>query len=135
MEEIRPETQQKIRILMIDDEADFCLFVMMNLELTGKFEVMTTTDGSQGIVMASKHQPDLILLDIVMPGMSGGQIAEQLQASHKTGHIPILFVTAIASRSQVQAQEGIIGGRQFIAKPVTPDELIAKIAGLGIKPR
>jgi len=80
--------------------------------------------------MASKEHPDLILLDIIMPEMSGGQVAEQLLDSPKTKNIPILFITAIASRKVVQSQEGIIGGRNFIAKPVTPEELMAKINGV-----
>ncbi|OIP91222.1 MAG: hypothetical protein AUK24_03310 [Syntrophaceae bacterium CG2_30_49_12] len=123
-----PPTKKKI--LLIDDEEDFCFFVKLNLEKTGKFEVMTTTSGSRGIVMASKEHPDLILLDIIMPEMSGGQVAEQLLDSPKTKNIPILFITAIASRKVVQSQEGIIGGRNFIAKPVTPEELMAKINGV-----
>ena len=123
-----PPTKKKI--LLIDDEEDFCFFVKLNLEKTGKFEVMTTTSGSRGIVMASKEHPDLILLDIIMPEMSGGQVAEQLFDNPKTKNIPVLFITAIASRSDVQSQEGIIGGRNFIAKPVTPEELMAKINGV-----
>ena len=120
----------KKKILLIDDEEDFCFFVKLNLEKTEKFEVLTTTSGSKGIVMASKEHPDLILLDIIMPEMSGGQVAEQLFDSPKTKNIPVLFITAITSRRVVQSQEGIIGGRNFIAKPVTPEELMAKIEGV-----
>lgn len=127
---VNPETpNKKLKILLIDDEEDFCYFVKLNLENTGKFEVLTTTSGAKGIIIASKEQPDLILLDILMPEMSGGQVAEKLRDSHKAAHIPILFITAIASRQHVQSEEGVIGGRQFIAKPVTPPELMAKIAG------
>ncbi len=129
------ELRNKLKILLIDDEADFCYFVKLNLEKTGRFEVLTATNGQDGIVLASRELPDLIILDVVMPGLGGGEVAARLQESHKTGHIPILFITAIASRTQVQAHEGLIGGRKFIAKPVTPDELMAKIDGLGIKPR
>jgi CheY-like chemotaxis protein len=118
---------RKKKILLIDDEEDFCFFVKLNLEKTGNFEVMTTTSGSKGIIMASKEQPDLILLDIIMPEISGGQVAEQLLESPRTRDIPVLFITAIASRREVQSQEGIIGGRQFIAKPVTPEEITLKI--------
>ena len=121
---------QKKKILLIDDEEDFCFFVKLNLEKTGKFEVLTTTSGSKGIILASKEQPDLILLDIIMPEISGGQVAEQLLESPKTKDIPVLFITAIASRREVQSQEGIIGGRQFLAKPVTPEEILAKINGV-----
>ena len=124
----------KKKILLIDDEEDFCFFVKLNLEKSGKFEVLTTTSGSKGIVMASSERPDLILLDIIMPEISGGQVAELLLESPKTKDIPVLFITAIASRREVQSQEGIIGERQFIAKPVTPEEIMAKInAVLGTK--
>ena len=120
----------KKRILLIDDEEDFCFFVKLNLEKTGRFEILTTTSGAEGVVMASKEPLDMILLDIIMPEMGGGQVAELLFENPKTRRIPVLFITAIASRRQVQSQEGIIGGRNFIAKPVTPEELMAKIDGV-----
>jgi CheY-like chemotaxis protein len=118
---------EKKKILVIDDEEDFCFFVKLNLEKTGKFDVLTATNGTMGIMMASEKHPDLILLDIIMPEISGGQIAEQLLEDPKTRDIPVLFVTAIASRREVQSHEGIIGGRQFIAKPVTPQEILIKV--------
>jgi len=118
---------KKMRILLIDDEEDFGFFVKLNLEKTGRFEVTTTTSGSKGLILASKERPDLILLDIIMPELSGGDVAEQLLESPETADIPVLFITAIASRTEVQSQQGTIGGRSFIAKPVTPDELMAKI--------
>jgi len=117
----------KTKILLVDDEDDFCFFVKLNLEKSGTFEVRTATSGPEGILLALKERPDLILLDIIMPELSGDQVAEQLMENPETRDIPLLFITAIASRRQVQSQEGIIGGRQFIAKPVTPEELIAKI--------
>lgn len=129
----QPLKNKKMKVVLIDDEADFCFFVKLNLELTGKFDVLTATNGEDGFILAAKEQPDLVILDVVMPGMSGGQVADRMQHSQKVGHIPILFITAIASRDQVQAHEGLIGGRQFIAKPVTPQELMAKIASLGFK--
>ena len=118
---------KKIKILLIDDEEDFGFFVKLNLEKTGRFEVTTTTSGTKGIVLASKEHPDLILLDIIMPELGGGQVAEQLLENPETANIPVLFITAIASRTQVQSQHGTIGGRHFIAKPVTPVELLEKI--------
>ena len=118
---------EKKKILLIDDEEDFCFFVKLNLEKTGRFEVLTTTSGSIGLTMASREHPDLILLDIIMPEMGGGQVAELLSDNPGTRKIPVLFITAIASRREVQSQEGIIGGRNFIAKPVTPEELMTKI--------
>ncbi|MBM4271680.1 MAG: response regulator [Deltaproteobacteria bacterium] len=126
-EEMKSEASLKKKILLIDDEEDFCFFVKLNLEQSGKYEVLTATSGSSGIILASKEHPDLILLDIIMPEMSGGQVAELLLENPKTKNIPVLFITAIASRREVQSQEGIIGGRNFIAKPVTPDELMARL--------
>ncbi|MGZ3579565.1 MAG: response regulator [Syntrophales bacterium] len=127
-EEIKSEAApEKKKVLLIDDEEDFCFFVKLNLEKTGRFEVLTTTSGGSGVVLASQERPDLILLDIIMPEMGGGQVAELLSDSPETRDIPVLFITAIASRREVQSQEGIIGGRNFIAKPVTPAELMAKI--------
>jgi len=129
-EEIKSEvSSKKIKLLLIDDEEDFCFFVKLNLEKTGKYEVLTTTSGVNGVIMASRERPDLVLLDIIMPEMGGGQVAELLLENPKTRDIPVMFITAIASRREVQSQEGIIGGRNFIAKPVTPDELMAKLDG------
>ncbi|HYA15663.1 MAG TPA: response regulator [Syntrophales bacterium] len=124
---VKPEMRRKKKILLVDDEEDFCFFVKLNLEQTGKYEVLTATSGSSGLIMASQELPDLVLLDIIMPEMNGGQVAELLLDNPKTKDIPVIFITAIASRSEVQSQEGVIGGRRFIAKPVTPIELIAKI--------
>jgi CheY-like chemotaxis protein len=89
--------------------------------------VLTTTSGADGVIIASRERPDLVLLDIIMPEMGGGQVAELLLENQKTRNIPVMFITAIASRREVQSQEGIIGGRNFIAKPVTPEELMAKL--------
>jgi CheY-like chemotaxis protein len=135
-EEIMDEAKQsetlnrKRKVLLIDDEEDFCFFVRLNLEKTGKFEVLSTTSGAKGLILASEEQPDLILLDIIMPEIDGGQVAEQLLENQKTKDIPILFITAIASRQGVQSHEGTIGGRQFIAKPATPEEILEKITGI-----
>jgi CheY-like chemotaxis protein len=123
-------TPKKTKLLLIDDEEDFCFFVKLNLEKTGKYEVLTTTSGTNGIIMASRERPDLILLDIIMPEIGGGQVAELLFENPKTKNIPVMFITAIASSREVQSQEGVIGGRIFIAKPVTPEELMAKIDGI-----
>ena len=127
-EEIKSEAApEKKKILLIADEEDFFFFVKLNLQKTGGFEILTTTSGSDGVVLASKERPDLMLLDIIMTEMGGGQVAELLFENPKTRKIPVLLITAIASRQQVQSQEGIIGGRNFIAKPVTPEELMTKI--------
>jgi DNA-binding response OmpR family regulator len=123
-------TPKKTKLLLIDDEEDFCFFVKLNLEKTGKYEVLTTTSGTNGIIMASRERTDLILLDIIITEIGGAQVEQLLFENPKTKNIPVMFITAIASRREVQSQEGVIGGRIFIAKPVTPEELMAKIDGI-----
>ena len=117
----------KKTILIVDDEEDFCFFVKLNLEQTGKFDVLTATSGAEGIKMAIKYQPDLILLDIIMPNMPGTQVAEELLNHKATKDIPIIFVTAIVKRGEVGPRDDKIGGRYFIFKPVKLDELVSEI--------
>ncbi|OPY74678.1 MAG: Transcriptional regulatory protein YycF [Syntrophorhabdus sp. PtaU1.Bin058] len=117
----------KKRILIIDDEKDFCRMVKLNLERTKNYEVLFATDGRSGIEIAGNRRPDLILLDIRMPGMSGGEIAEELLDDPSTSNIPIIFLTALVSKDEVAKQSGYISGRPFIAKPVTAQELIKRI--------
>lgn len=118
---------RKAKIVIIDDEDDFCHFVKLNLERTGKFQVTVATQALAGINFAKSQQPDLILLDILMPDMDGSQVAENLLADEATKRIPIIFLTALAQRKEVESGNGMIGGRTFIAKPVTPDELAKRI--------
>jgi len=117
----------KKTILIVDDEEDFCHFVKLNLEQTGNFDVLTATNGADGISLAQRHQPDLILLDIIMPNMTGTQVAETLRNDKATKDIPIIFVTAIVKRGEVGAAEFQFGGNYFIFKPVKLDELIKEI--------
>ena len=118
---------KKSKILIIDDEENFCHFVKLNLELTGRFEVLVATRAQAGISLAKKNLPDLVLLDILMPDMDGSMVAENLLQEPTTKKIPIVFLTALAQRKEVESGDGQIGGRTFIAKPVTSQELIARI--------
>jgi CheY-like chemotaxis protein len=129
MGEVKPSerSDRKRKVLLIDDEENFCFFIKLNLEKTGRFDVLTTTSGAEGIILAAEEQPDLILLDIVMPELDGGQVAEQLLENQGTKDIPVLFITAIASRQGIQSHEGRIGGRHFIAKPAMFEEIMEKI--------
>ena len=117
----------KKTILIIDDEEDFCYFIKLNLEQTGNFEVLTASNGTDGISIAQRYQPDLILLDIIMPNMTGTQVAEVLRNDRATKDIPIIFVTAIVKRGEVGARDYQFGGNYFVFKPVKLDELINEI--------
>ena len=118
----------KKRILLIDDEEDFCFFVKANLGNTGAFDVSTATRAKEGIKLARAEKPDLILLDIVMPEITGDEVAISLFDHPETNKIPIIFLTAIITKTETGS--GIvkeIGGQNFIAKPVTTNELVAAI--------
>lgn len=117
----------KKRILIVDDERDFCRMVKFNLERTKQYEVLFATAGKSGIEIARSKKPDLILLDIRMPGKSGGEIAEELLDDPLTSTIPIIFLTALVKKDEVAKQSGYISGRPFIAKPVTAQDLIKRI--------
>lgn len=117
----------KRKILLVDDEEDFCFFVKLNLEKTGKYQVFTATKGIEGIRLARQFKPDLILLDIMMPEIDGGQVAEILLDDESTKMIPFAFVTAVVKKDELAKRGGQIAGRNFIAKPVTPEKLIEKI--------
>jgi len=112
------------KILVIDDEEHFCRALKMGLEMKSAFQVLTATRGVEGIRMAKTQKPDLILLDIMMPGMAGTEVAEELSENPVTSSIPIIFVTAIVKEDEVRKRSGVSGGRIFVAKPVKIDELI-----------
>jgi len=119
--------EEKKTILIIDDEEDFTFFVKLNLESSGGFLVHTSTNGQEGIEMAKTIKPDMILLDILMPAMHGTDVAERLLSASSTKNIPVVYLTAVVRKEDLEANDGIIGGRKFIAKPISPEELIAEI--------
>lgn len=117
-------TTKKPRVLIIDDEASFTRLLKLNLHHTGKFVAETVNDPTRALTVASEFQPDLILLDVMMPSMDGGEVASRLQAVPKLRATPIVFLTAAVKRSEINAHQGLIGGFPFLAKPVELQELI-----------
>jgi CheY-like chemotaxis protein len=116
------------KIVLIDDEEDFCYFVKKNLEHTGEFEVITTSNSKKGVELVKKEKPDLVLLDILMPGIDGGSLRQSLSEDKATSDIPVIFLTAVVDREDF-GKELIKerGGQKFLAKPISPDELIGAI--------
>ena len=115
------------KLLVIDDEEYFCRAVKKAIEMKRDLQVLTATRGDEGLRLARTQKPDLILLDIVMPGMMGTQVAEELLKDPDTASIPVIFVTAIVKKEEAEREMGFLGGRMFIAKPVVVDELLKKI--------
>ena len=118
------------KILLVDDEEDFCFFTRLNLEKTGKYKVFAATSGAEGVRLAKQLKPDLIFLDIIMPKMDGGQVAKALLEDELTSEIPFVFVSAVIKKDEITKHGEGIKARDFIAKPVTPEKLIQKIEQL-----
>jgi CheY-like chemotaxis protein len=117
----------KKRILVVDDEKALTRMVKLNLERTGNYEVRTENEGAMAIPAAREFKPDLILLDVMMPGVTGDEIAAELKADPLLSHIKYIFVTAIITRDEAGEPGANIGGNVFLAKPVKSEELIATI--------
>lgn len=119
---------EKISVLTIDDEVDFCYFVQKNLMLDGRFNVLVATNGKDGIELAENELPDIILLDLFMPDMPGEDVAAALKENITTADIPILFITALATNDDiVNRDENKIGNNYIMPKPVRTKKLIETI--------
>ena len=122
---------EKKRILLVDDEEDYCYFMARNLEATGEFSVIIAHEGKEGISLARKEHPDLILLDIVLPGISGTDAASVLLNDPQTRRIPIIFLTAVVTQRELGVKAvKEIGGNNFIAKTAQTDEVVKAIEKL-----
>ena len=109
------------KVLVIDDEAPIRLLCRVNLEAE-KMDVIEAADGPSGVVKAQDERPDVILLDVMMPGLDGWNVAEQLLDDQRTSGIPIIFLTARAEfRDRARGLD--IGGVDYITKPFNPLEL------------
>ena len=112
----------KKKILVVDDERDIVKALIIRLQTNG-YGVVSAFDGAQGLFMAHKENPDLIILDIRMPAGDGFSVAERLKKSAETSAIPIIFLTGSPERnSQQRAQD--LGARFYIKKPYDPEELL-----------
>ncbi len=108
----------KKRILLIDDEPGITRLLKLNLEQTGRYEVREENFGKRGLEAAREFKPDLILLDVMMPGMGGGDIAAGIKRDPDLKKTPIVFLTAAVKKEELGAAIGKIGGRTYIAKPL-----------------
>lgn len=118
----------KKRILVIDDEESFTTLIKTTLEERGDYEVRAENNASLAISAIREFKPDLILLDIIMPGdTDGSEIARMMRSDERIRGIPTVFLTAAVTEEEVASGSGFIGGYPFIAKPVQIQELIEYI--------
>jgi len=106
----------KTRVFIVDDEAGFTRLVKLTLERSGAYEVLEENDASQAWLAARSFKPDIIFLDIVMPRMDGGEVAQQVRSDPMLAGVPIIFLTAIVSQLESQNH---LGGFPFLSKPVS----------------
>ncbi len=119
------------RILIIDDEADIREVVALSLETVADWEVVTASSGAQGLTSAIEHQPDAILLDVMMPGMDGPTTFRELRNNPATARIPVLLLTAKV-QSTDQKRFADLGVEAVLFKPFDPLTLSEQIvAALG----
>jgi len=112
------------RILVIDDEPTFTRLMKLNLEATAKYVVAVENDPSQALRTALSFRPDLVLLDVMMPNLDGGDIANLFRTDKILRNVPVIFLTATVKHVEVNANQGCIGGLQFLPKPVVLAELL-----------
>src|ERR671932_1908967 len=116
------------RVLVVDDEAPIRLLCRVNLEAE-KMEVLEASDGEDGLEKARAELPDVILLDVMMPGRNGWEVAEELLRDDRTRSIPIVFLTARAEvRDRAKGLD--LGGVDYVTKPFNPLELAPLIEDL-----
>jgi two-component system, OmpR family, response regulator len=112
------------RILIIDDDPDVTGLLKLNLELNGLYEVRTENDSEAALRAAGEFSPDLILLDVMMPGLDGGQLATLFAARARFKQVPIVFLTAAVTRKELSERGGRVGGLPFLAKPADLEEVL-----------
>jgi DNA-binding response OmpR family regulator len=117
------------KILVIDDEKDFGFFIEQNLELTGLYNVIVATDPRDGIKAAVRQRPDLILLDVIMPEMSGFEVLRELKEHRATTSIPVIMLTAVDT-DEAKEQALSFYNEDYIVKPVSISELKEKIGAV-----
>ena len=116
------------KILVVDD--DEAVLDFLQAKLGTSYAVIATNAPEHVLSLAKKHLPDLIVCDVDMPDMDGGDVSAALWADEDTRAIPMLFLTALASPPEIAATRGQIGGRAAISKRSPPADLLARIKAM-----
>ncbi len=116
-----------IRVLLVDDEKDLTFFVKKNLEARGDFQVQACNDPRKALAEVKSFQPNIVVLDMMMPEVGGEDVASSLREDISTENLPIVFLTALVKEEEAGANSHLIGGQYFVSKPVKIEELIRVI--------
>jgi CheY-like chemotaxis protein len=114
----------KKRILIVDDEAGSARLLKANLEQTGRYVTRIENWPEDAVSVAREFKPDLVLLDVLMPRMLGGNVAAAFKADPELMNIPVVFFTAAVRKSIVADHDGVINGNPILAKPASTDEIV-----------
>ncbi|MFO7832010.1 MAG: response regulator transcription factor [Desulfuromonadaceae bacterium] len=116
---------QKKTILIVEDEEDILALIHYNLTREG-YKVLTATSGEQGVKLACEHQPDLVVLDLMLPGIDGLQVCRELKQRENTRHIAVIMLTAKGEEADIVT--GLeLGASDYVTKPFSPRILLARI--------
>jgi len=118
-----------MRVLIAEDDPDIQVILRMVLTRLGKCDVQITFEGNEVLPLAQANKPGLILLDVMLPGMSGFEICKALKADESTKHIPVIFLTARSLPAELQ-QAMEMGAAGYLAKPFDPMTLVGQINAL-----
>ena len=113
------------KILVVDDEPDIRQIIKLRLELR-KYEVLTAADGQEAIATAQAAQPDLILMDVIMPGQNGYSVCRQLKDLESTKQIPVIFLTAKGRQDDIM-QGTLVGAAAYLTKPFDTEQLLQTV--------
>ena len=120
-----PKAENGQTILLIDDDVSICKVAKRRLEQEG-YRVRTAQDGNEGLKTAAAELPDLILLDIMMPGIDGREVLRRLKADPRTASIPVILLTVVGESEEIYASI-TAGDAAYLAKPYDPQVLLDKI--------
>ena len=116
------------KILVVEDEKDLADLITYNLERNG-YDAVNAGDGQTALDLAIKHLPDLVLLDLMLPGLDGTEVARKLKSDSRTSHIPVIMLTAKGEETDVVV--GLtIGADDYVTKPFSMKILLARLASV-----
>lgn len=117
---------RKTKVLIVDDESDFTHMLELNLDATGDYEVMTTNEALEAKDLAADFKPELLLLDVVMPGMDGGDVLREIRTLPGLTKVPVIMISALVSSMEVSQDEvADTGDCVMLPKPVKMEKLLA----------
>lgn len=116
--------EKRTKVLMVDDEVGFTNMMKLYLEKAGSFEVRVENAPQKAVLSAREFRPDIIFLDVIMPGMDGPDVLKQIKSEKALKDIPVVFLTAVVEQGQATIHDGVIGGHDFLPKPVSGEQIV-----------